>query len=84
MHVGSLQSPLEIVFQEQSYFSLHSGMRAQLLKIKMQMLSIWAKAFMLMCVYLTLHDYPSLVEGESHGILLYYNCVIFVSSPIHA
>ena len=22
--------------------------------------------------YLTLHDYPSLVEGESHSILYYY------------
>ena len=36
------------------------------------MSSIWAKGCMLMivCCYLTWHDYPSLVEGESHGILL--------------
>ena len=25
---------------------------------------------MIVCCYLTWHDYPSLVEGESHGILL--------------
>ena len=46
--------------------------RAQLLNIKAQMSSIRAKGCMLMimCVcYLTRHDYPSLVEGESHGIL---------------
>ena len=46
---------------------------AQLLKIKAQMSSIWAKGCMLIvCVcYLTRHDNPSLVEGESHGILLF-------------
>ena len=45
----------------------------QLLKIKAQVASILAKGciFMTVCVcYLTCHDYPSLVEGESHGILL--------------
>ena len=38
--------------------------RAQLLKIKVHMSSIWAKGCMLMIVcvcYLTRHDYPSLV-----------------------
>ena len=47
--------------------------RAPLLKIKAQMSSIWAKECMLMIVgvcYLTWHDYPSLVEGESYCILL--------------
>ena len=50
--------------------------RAQLLKIKAQLSSIWAKGCILMtiCVfYLTWHEYPSLVEGESHGILLWDN-----------
>ena len=40
------------------------------------MSSIWTKGCMLMIVcvfYLTLHDYPSLVEGESHGILCYFH-----------
>ena len=47
--------------------------RAQLLKIKAQMSSIWAKGCMLMmCVcYLTWHDYPLVMEGESRGILLF-------------
>ena len=52
--------------------------RAQLLKIKSQVSSILAKGCILMIVRvrvcvracLTWHDYPSLVEGESHGILL--------------
>ena len=37
--------------------------RGQLLKIKVQVLSIWTKGCILMtvCVYLTWHDYPSLV-----------------------
>ena len=41
------------------------------LKIKAQVSSIWAKGCMFDdCVcYLTWHDYYSLVEGESHGIL---------------
>ena len=44
---------------------------AQLLNIKGQMSSIWAKGCVLMIVcYHTLNDYPSLVEGESHSILL--------------
>ena len=46
--------------------------RAQLLKIKAHMSVMWAKGCILMTVcvfYLTWHDYPSLVEGESHGIL---------------
>ena len=40
----------------------------------MPLSSIWAKVCMLdNCVYyLTWHDYSSLVEGESHGILYYY------------
>ena len=45
--------------------------RAQLLKIKAQVSSIWAKGCILMTVcvcYLTRHDYSSLVEGESNGI----------------
>ena len=48
----------------------------QLLKIKAQVSSIWAKGCILMTVcvcYLTWHDYPSLVEGESHSILLYFH-----------
>ena len=47
--------------------------RVQLLKIKAQVSSIWAKGCILITVcvfYLTSHDYPSLVLGESHGILL--------------
>ena len=46
----------------------------QLLKSKTQMTSIWAKACMLIivCVLPDLHDYPSLVEGESHGVVYYY------------
>ena len=49
--------------------------RAQLLKIKALVSSIWAKGCMLDdCVcYLTRHDYPSLVVGESHGILLFFS-----------
>ena len=48
----------------------------QLLNIKVQMSSIWAKGCMLMivCVLLVSDDYPSLEEGESHGnggMLLY-------------
>ena len=40
--------------------------REQLLYIKAQMSSIWAKGCMMMIVcvcYLTLNDYPSLVKG---------------------
>ena len=46
--------------------------RAYLLNIKAQMPSIWDKGCMLMimCMLSDLHDYPSLVEGESHDILL--------------
>ena len=46
--------------------------RAQLRNTKTQMSSIWAKGCMLMivCVLSDLTYYPSLVEGESHGILL--------------
>ena len=56
--------------------------RAQLLKIKAQLSSIWAKGCILMTVcvfYLTSHDYdyPSLVYGESHGKLLLYTFVLF-------
>ena len=43
------------------------------MKINTQLSSIWAKGCILMTVcvfYLTSHDYPSLVSGESHGILL--------------
>ena len=50
--------------------------RAQLLKIKALVSSIWAKGCMIdncVCVYLTWHDYPSLVEGQSHGVLYYYS-----------
>ena len=42
-------------------------------EIQTQLSSIWAKGYILMTVcvfYLTWHDYPSLVQGESHGILL--------------
>ena len=48
--------------------------RMQLLKIKVQVSSIWANGCMFDdCVcYLTYHDYPSLVEGESRGILFYF------------
>ena len=49
--------------------------RALLMKIKESMSSIWANEslFIIVCeCYLTWHDYPILVEGESHGIL-YYN-----------
>ena len=47
--------------------------RAQLLKIEAQKSSIRAKGCMWdMCLFVLFsrHDYPSLVEGESHGILL--------------
>ena len=47
--------------------------RAQLLKTKTQVSSIYAKGCIMMTVcvcYLTCHDYPSFVQGESHGILL--------------
>ena len=49
----------------------------QLLKIKVQVSSIWAKGCMLddcmsVISYLAIwHDYPSLVEGKSNGILLF-------------
>ena len=53
----------------------------QLLKFKAQVSSIWTKGWMFddcVCVcYLTCHDYPSLVEGESHGILLLMEILIF-------
>ena len=42
--------------------------RAQLLKNKAQMSSIWAKGLMIVCVLSDLNDYPSVVEGESHGL----------------
>ena len=51
---------------------------AQLLKIKVQMSSTWAKSVFDYCVlvcYLTCHDYPSSVEGESHGILTLHHQV---------
>ena len=43
------------------------------------MSSIWAKECMFDdCVcYLTLHYYPSLVEGESHAILYYYYYILY-------
>ena len=46
--------------------------RPQLLKIKAQLSSIWAKGCILItvCVLSDWHDYPSLVEGESHGIYI--------------
>ena len=46
--------------------------KAQLLKIKALVSSICAKGCVLAdCVcYMVLDDYPSLVGGESHGILL--------------
>ena len=45
---------------------------AQLLKIKVQ--NIWVKGCVCVCVcYRTSYDYPSLVEGESHGIYYYIN-----------
>ena len=47
--------------------------RVQLLKIKAQVSIIWAKRCMFddpVCVLSDLHDYPSLLEGECHGILL--------------
>ena len=43
---------------------------------------IWAKGCMLMIVcvcYLNWHDYPSLVEGESHGILLLLLLLLLLS-----
>ena len=47
---------------------MERGGRAQLLKIKAQVSSIWAKGCILITVcvrYLTWQDYPSLEEGES-------------------
>ena len=46
----------------------------KLLKIKAKVPSIWAKGCMFDdCVcYLILHEYPSLMEGESRGILLLF------------
>ena len=44
------------------------------------MSTIWAKGCMLMSVcvcYLTLHDYPSLLEGESHCISLLLFIMIY-------
>ena len=46
-------------------------------EIKAQMSSIWAKGCMLMIVcvcYLTWCDFPSLVDGESYGVL--YVCIL--------
>ena len=46
--------------------------RAQLLKIKAQLSSIWAKA---VCVfYLTLHDYPSLGAGRKSWYIIIIIC----------
>ena len=44
------------------------------------MSSIGAKGcmFMIMWCYLILHDYPSLKDGESHGILLLLLLTIIV------
>ena len=49
----------------------------QLLKIKAQVSSICAKGCMLMnvCVLSDLTFYPSLVDGENHGILVFI-CMI--------
>ena len=58
--------------------------RAQLLKIKARLSSIWAKGCILMTVcYLTWHYYPSLVEGESHGILLLVNQTLLSILPLY-
>ena len=65
--------------------------RAQLLKIKAQVSSIWAKGciLMIMCMfYLTWHDYPSLMYWERHGILLllflYFRTITIVFPGLQA
>ena len=57
---------------EMAGMRLHDSVGAQLLNIKAHMSSIWAKGCMVMivCVSSDLHDYPYLVKGERHGILL--------------